>query len=517
MDTSTDGLQQQDWSAEAEALLSQAADLYDQRILQFQMGRLSVEDYFRFADYLLITAESLETGIHRWADAILHLGTGIEPKFERGSSDAELSFAGCNQPPAWLQTLLYLLHLRLCQSNQPISWQLRLPQGTFKALPPLELPRLPVFRSEAGCVLSIPSHLLNTPCRAQAPSIQHTLGQLAEIIRPELSLQRDWLDHVKGWIDRTLPQPVVLNEVASALNLGPRTLQRRLAAHDTSFKAVVDEVRYARATRLLAQPELTLKEIAHQIGFAEQSSFQRAFQSWHGCPPGVYRQRIRRNAVAAQSDWPVVSLYFAESHNQTNNDYARRGNQIWVLVKNVAFEKELDIVCEDVDGIWRHDRATFERFYCPGWELWSSPNLPVAEPFHFYIEYRCGGRVYVDNNQGHNYQLLLSQRHLLGNTEIVNRELGMFPLEPSGPTLLGHCYSRKQAGARLTLLLNGRDGLQQEVAAMPVPGEGDSVQCWRYQIPISAELRNYHIRLYTATACYIDDGGPQGFVPRRLD
>ncbi len=38
----------------------------------------------------------------------------------------------------------------------------------------------------------------------------------------------------------------------------------------------------------LAQGELSLQEIAQQLGFAEASAFIRAFKLWTGVTPGQY-------------------------------------------------------------------------------------------------------------------------------------------------------------------------------------------------------------------------------------
>lgn len=95
---------------------------------------------------------------------------------------------------------------------------------------------------------------------------------------------------VAAHVRRHLPAPASTDEVAAALQMSARTLQRRLEAEGTSFTAVVDETREALALELLAEPALALGEIAYRTGFADLATFSRAFKRWTGTSPGRFRQ-----------------------------------------------------------------------------------------------------------------------------------------------------------------------------------------------------------------------------------
>ena len=84
-----------------------------------------------------------------------------------------------------------------------------------------------------------------------------------------------------------------LPEVAKALGIGARTLQRRLADHDVGFSGVLESTRRRLAEGYLADPERSLAEIAYLLGYDEHASFHRAFRRWHGTTPKVYRDGLR--------------------------------------------------------------------------------------------------------------------------------------------------------------------------------------------------------------------------------
>lgn len=80
-----------------------------------------------------------------------------------------------------------------------------------------------------------------------------------------------------------------VNDVARAMAMSQRTLQRRLAQHGTSYQAVLDGVRRHTAQALLAEGRMDAGEIAFLLGFEELNSFTRAFRGWSGTTPQRWR------------------------------------------------------------------------------------------------------------------------------------------------------------------------------------------------------------------------------------
>ena len=80
-----------------------------------------------------------------------------------------------------------------------------------------------------------------------------------------------------------------IEHVSEMLGTSPRTLQRKLSAHGTSFREVVGRARFARARELLEEPEISLGEIAVRLGYDDHGSFSRAFRRWAGVSPRAYR------------------------------------------------------------------------------------------------------------------------------------------------------------------------------------------------------------------------------------
>ncbi|MEO0373698.1 MAG: AraC family transcriptional regulator ligand-binding domain-containing protein [Cyanobacteria bacterium P01_A01_bin.17] len=82
-------------------------------------------------------------------------------------------------------------------------------------------------------------------------------------------------------------------QVARRLGMSERTLHRRLADCDRTFQTLVDETRHDVAESLLKHTDYSLADIAFLSGFAEQSSFQRAFKRWFQQTPAAFRKAMQ--------------------------------------------------------------------------------------------------------------------------------------------------------------------------------------------------------------------------------
>jgi AraC-like DNA-binding protein len=80
-----------------------------------------------------------------------------------------------------------------------------------------------------------------------------------------------------------------LEDVAQALAMSPRNLRRKLDEAGTSFRAIADQERRALAHSLLRSTDMTLDEIALQLGYADTASFSRACRRWFARSAGEYR------------------------------------------------------------------------------------------------------------------------------------------------------------------------------------------------------------------------------------
>jgi AraC-like DNA-binding protein len=80
-------------------------------------------------------------------------------------------------------------------------------------------------------------------------------------------------------------------DVALVLSMHRRTLNRCLRREGTTFRAVLDRVRFEAARDLLRDRRRDIEDVARALGYAEPSAFTRAFRRWAGVPPSRWRDR----------------------------------------------------------------------------------------------------------------------------------------------------------------------------------------------------------------------------------
>ena len=110
----------------------------------------------------------------------------------------------------------------------------------------------------------------------------------------------DFTALVSDAISARIAEPdLTVADVARALAMSSRGLQRRLAERELTFHGLHESVRRRMAADLLALTDLPMSEIAYRLGFAAVGNFSRAAKRWFGCPPSEWRQV---NAVAPRAE-----------------------------------------------------------------------------------------------------------------------------------------------------------------------------------------------------------------------
>jgi AraC-like DNA-binding protein len=91
--------------------------------------------------------------------------------------------------------------------------------------------------------------------------------------------------------------------LAQQWHLSAATLRRRLADEEQTYQRLKDSVRKELAVAALADDQRSFADIAQSLGFADTSSFYKAFRKWFGANPGRYRQLIfGASGQTAQAD-----------------------------------------------------------------------------------------------------------------------------------------------------------------------------------------------------------------------
>jgi AraC family transcriptional regulator of adaptative response / methylphosphotriester-DNA alkyltransferase methyltransferase len=94
--------------------------------------------------------------------------------------------------------------------------------------------------------------------------------------------------------------PLTVDDVAHEIATSRRQLQRVFAeVGGTTFGQLLARARMAAAARLLHDPSLPVREVAHRVGYRQPAQFAKSFRLRYGATPRDYR-RLRLNGTGQQ-------------------------------------------------------------------------------------------------------------------------------------------------------------------------------------------------------------------------
>jgi AraC-like DNA-binding protein len=97
-------------------------------------------------------------------------------------------------------------------------------------------------------------------------------------------------DKVRAYIGANIPENFPSQEEAAQhFCLSVSGFKNRLKKEGFTFRGLVDEKRFKLAEQYIKDDDRSLKEIGYELGFSDQSAFNRAFKRWHGLNPGQFR------------------------------------------------------------------------------------------------------------------------------------------------------------------------------------------------------------------------------------
>ena len=110
--------------------------------------------------------------------------------------------------------------------------------------------------------------------------------QRASTIRHRTSLYED----ATAIVEEEFASDLSLDDIARRVASSRRQLQRAYAEiGDTTFRDHLTRVRMDKAAEMLGTRGLTVREVAHRVGYRQPAQFAKAFRRHQGVAPSAYR------------------------------------------------------------------------------------------------------------------------------------------------------------------------------------------------------------------------------------
>lgn len=283
----------------ADRLLKRCVEVTGCEHFGLRVGERAPPSSLGVAGFMLQTAPDVRTALR---DLVTHLDLhddGGVPFVDEAGDNCLLGYA-IQQPGVEASAQIYDLSISvacnimrsLCGAGwRPVEVLLSRARP-HDLMPYRQLFRAPLRFNAGQSAVVFAGHWLDRPLPGADPLLRRHLEREARELRAQDDLG------VVGKLRAVLrvrltDRQYATSAVASQFGIHERTLNRRLQAEGTTYRRVLEEVRYATARQLLATTTMTLSEIAGALDYADASAFTRAFKRWSGDAPARWRARSR--------------------------------------------------------------------------------------------------------------------------------------------------------------------------------------------------------------------------------
>ncbi|MFS0827851.1 AraC family transcriptional regulator [Pseudomonas phoenicis] len=264
--------------------------------LGLDLGRSARISAYGLLGYAMLTASTLREGLEIPIRLPALLGTYFQLKITANSGVVQILAENC-RAPVDLEPIL----TELCLSSfktliedmllKPVALEevsLRYMATDDPAIYE-EMFGCPVAFSASVSSIAVDASLLDKVLPLSNILCHQKVVELCQIQNRELVSNREWLEKLRNILSENLLDPPDLESLAEKMHCSPRTLRRQLQDQNTSYRHLLDELRFARAKSLLASHSGTVDQIAEELGFSDGAGLRRAFRRWCGMSPNAFR------------------------------------------------------------------------------------------------------------------------------------------------------------------------------------------------------------------------------------
>jgi AraC-like DNA-binding protein len=278
---------------EASALWAKAYELTGDPVLSLHAAEACPLGAYKVIDYMGSSARTVGEAFRYAARYFKLINTAVTLRIDESGDPVTFDVAGesgatgVSRPYAEYCLAVFVLHVRAATG---VAFPLRRVTFTHR-LPPDVSEHERIF----GCTvrfeaehdrLVVDRSAWETPTRGAHSGVLGVLIEHADLLLSKLPRGPDLIERTRRAIGgRLRGGDPSLESVARELGMSERSLQRHLRELGYTYNALADEVREATARLYLEQPDIALAEIGYLLGFADQSTFNRAFKRWTGCTP----------------------------------------------------------------------------------------------------------------------------------------------------------------------------------------------------------------------------------------
>lgn len=271
-----------------------ASEAIDDPCFGLQAGKVWHPSHAHALGYLWLATSSLKDGIERMVRYSHVLSERNDIRLEYANDKFTIILSDTMRAPYQMDAF-FATTLELCRTNyggdlKPLSVEFIHPAPAcshkYEELFSSEV----LFESKRDCITfavqDVERKLLTGNTLLADLNEKAVSRQLRELT------EGDVVGKVETAISRRLASGTHSDdEVAAALNMSTRSLQRKLKEAGTTYREILEKARHKLADEYLQDTSMDLMDVAFLLGYSEYSSFSRAYKRWAGVSPRENRDK----------------------------------------------------------------------------------------------------------------------------------------------------------------------------------------------------------------------------------
>lgn len=293
--------------SQVEALLAEVAQLTGRTDLAIDVGKVLKLSSHSLVGYGMLTSPNADYALRLVSRFFRLVMPTFRMRYRANGEQAELVF----QPTVTMSSLCFQFHIEAvaiaahCEVRELLDGRVPDYDVYFSIAQPQHAARYAEFpemrcrfgwESAPGLRMRLATDMGARPLAMSDPnSLKMAETRCAALVRSAVDRGT-----VSDWVVMMLREsadgmPTIV-ELAHTLNLSPRTLDRYLLREGVRFRDLSGKIRHERACGLLKAGELSVSQIAFELGYTDAANFTRAFRRASGVSPSRFQAMAQRDA-----------------------------------------------------------------------------------------------------------------------------------------------------------------------------------------------------------------------------
>jgi AraC-like DNA-binding protein len=117
---------------------------------------------------------------------------------------------------------------------------------------------------------------------------------------PPMASLPEWVSKCKELVIQRLDEDIRPEQLAQTVAVSERQLQRMCKeVLDTTPHAFITLIKLEKASQMLHQGDLTVKEVAYAVGFSDPGYFSKVFKKYYNQSPSEMRRQPSKDTPAS--------------------------------------------------------------------------------------------------------------------------------------------------------------------------------------------------------------------------